>query len=125
MSAMTDPPTIAVVVSRLPTLAVLVVGLLLVLRERGRRPGRSLNLGVAGLALLIGTTVGGGLVAVYRNELAGLRSEVVSAGELTSYAFIAFGLGNLVGLGLLVAALVSRVSAGSTAPIHAGPPDGR
>jgi hypothetical protein len=109
-----------VFVARLPALAVLVVGLVLVLRQRRRRPGRALNLGFAGLVVLIGTIVVGELVAIYHDQLVGLRSDEVTAGEIIAALSWALGLGNLVGLGLLVAGLVGTGS--GTVPPPAEPP---
>jgi hypothetical protein len=112
--------SMTVLVARLLMLAVLVVGLLLVLRQRRRHPGRALNLGLAGLVLLIGTNVVDGLLVIYFSYL------VVVAGSesvtLPVWVGMALGLGNLVGLALLVAGLVaglvSRVRAARAAPAH-------
>ncbi len=102
MSGMT---ALNVFVARIPTLAVLVIGLVLVLRQRRRHPGRALNLGFAGLVLMIGTIVVAEPFTIYHDQLVGLRSDEVTAGEIIAALTWALGLGNLVGLGLLVAGL--------------------
>jgi O-antigen/teichoic acid export membrane protein len=110
-----------VFVARLPTLAVLVVGLVLVLRQRRRRPGRALNLGLAGLVLLIGTIVVGALFTIYHDQLIRLRSDELTAGEIVAAMTWALGLGNLVGLGLLVAGLVGGPGNGPITRRTTGP----
>jgi hypothetical protein len=103
---MCEMTAVNVFVLHLPTLAVLVVGLVLVLRRRRRRPGRALNLGLAGLVLLIGAIAVGELSTIFRAEMVGLKPDVLTLGELFATLSWAIGLGNLVGLGLLVAGLV-------------------
>ena len=100
-----------VMVSRLPILVVLIVGMVLLYQRRTRHPGRAVNIGLVGLAVLFASTLISPLVAIYRTELAQLDTPFVSTGQVIAAAALMAGLGDLVGLGLVIAALVSSVGA--------------
>jgi hypothetical protein len=110
-------------VGQLPILAVLVVGLILLSQQGARLPGRSRQLGRAGLVVLLAESVAAMVWSVLLPQII----YQVGSGRVRTYALLNAGVGlvlallSAAGVGLLVAAVLAARQP-SYPPSYAPPP---
>ena len=104
---------LGVLVTRAPVLIILLAGLTLVIRRSAGSLDRTAKLAAFGMAALLVTTVADGAVRLWDLTL----PEATDRADGSVVATVAFllGLGNAVGIGLLVMAVVARVTARQSA----------